>query len=38
MVAHRTLYDELKDGSTLYSRHFRDYDAYRRFEPLLSGD
>jgi len=27
---------ELTDGATLYSRHFRDYAAYRRFEPLLS--
>lgn len=25
------------DGATVYSRHFRDYDAYRRFEPLLDG-
>jgi len=32
----RTLTDELEDGTTLYSRHFRDYDSYRRFEPLLS--
>jgi hypothetical protein len=31
----RTLYGELEDGVTLYSRHFRDYDAYRRFESLL---
>jgi hypothetical protein len=34
----RTLTDELEDGTTLYSRHFRDYDSYRRFEPLLSDD
>ena len=32
------LSDELEHGSTLYSRHFRDYDSYRRFEPLLSED
>jgi hypothetical protein len=31
------LWDDLADNTTLYSRHFRDYDAYRRFEPLLSG-
>jgi hypothetical protein len=30
------LYDELGDETTLYSRHFRDYEAYRQFEPLLS--
>jgi hypothetical protein len=30
--------DELGDGATVYARHFRDYDAYRRFEPLLSGE
>jgi Domain of unknown function (DUF4288) len=34
----RTLSDELEHGTTLYSRHFRDYDSYRRFEPLLSED
>jgi hypothetical protein len=28
--------EALADGSTVYSRHFRDYAAYRRFEPLLS--
>ncbi|GAA4856860.1 MULTISPECIES: DUF4288 domain-containing protein [Saccharopolyspora] len=26
------------DGSELYSRFFRNYDAYRSFEPLLSDD
>ena len=26
-----------EDGATVYSRHFRDYEAYRRFEPLLDG-
>ncbi|MBP2476391.1 hypothetical protein JOF53_005263 [Crossiella equi] len=25
------------DGAQVYSRHFRDYSAYRRFEPLLDG-
>lgn len=30
------LYDELEHGTTLYARHFRDYDSYRKFEPLLS--
>ncbi|MBD0743173.1 DUF4288 domain-containing protein [Streptomyces sp. CBMA152] len=29
---------ELGDGSELYTRHFRNYDAYRSFEPLLSGE
>ncbi|MER5884129.1 DUF4288 domain-containing protein, partial [Streptomyces sp. NPDC001941] len=28
--------DDLGDGAELYTRHFRDYDAYRTFEPLLS--
>ncbi|UGQ12972.1 DUF4288 domain-containing protein [Yinghuangia sp. ASG 101] len=28
----------LGDGADLYARHFRDYAAYRAFEPLLSGD
>lgn len=27
----------LDDGAELYSRHFRDLDAYRAFEPLLGG-
>ena len=26
-----------EDGATIYARHFRDYEAYRRFEPLLEG-
>ncbi|MEU5436045.1 DUF4288 domain-containing protein [Streptomyces sp. NPDC020719] len=26
------------DGAELYTRHFRNYDAYRSFEPLLSGE
>jgi hypothetical protein len=30
--------DVLDDGATVYARHFRDYDAYARFEPLLSGE
>ncbi|WP_328400307.1 DUF4288 domain-containing protein [Nocardia sp. NBC_00403] len=30
--------DNLETGGTFYSRHFRDYDAYRRMEPLLDGD
>lgn len=29
--------DEITDGAELYSRHFRDYDAYWNFEPLLGG-
>lgn len=33
----RTLDDELKHGSELYARHFKDYNAYRRFEPFLEG-
>lgn len=34
-----TLYDNL-DGDVvdLYSRHFRDVDSYRAFEPLLGGE
>jgi hypothetical protein len=28
----------LHDGADLYSRHFRDYRAYRAFEPLLSAE
>lgn len=28
----------LDDGAEVYTRHFRDYAAYRRFEPLLSGE
>lgn len=29
---------ELGDGAEVYSRYFRDYAAYRRFEPLLDGE
>ena len=29
--------DELSDGSEVYTRHFRDYAAYRTFETMLSG-
>lgn len=29
--------DQIKHGSTVYSRHFRDYAAYENFEPLLNG-
>lgn len=29
--------EELKHGSELYARHFRNYDAYHAFEPLLGG-
>ncbi|GAA2798114.1 DUF4288 domain-containing protein [Crossiella cryophila] len=28
----------LGDGAEVYTRHFRDYAAYRRFEPLLDGE
>ncbi|MFJ2738770.1 DUF4288 domain-containing protein [Streptomyces sp. NPDC087440] len=28
----------LRDGADLYSRHFKNYEAYRAFEPLLPGD
>lgn len=31
------LYEDVDDFTELYSRHFRDWDAYRRFEPLLDG-
>lgn len=30
------LSDEFDDGIELYARHFRNYEAYRLFEPLLS--
>ena len=30
--------DDLTVTSDLYSRHFRDIDAYRRFDPLLDGE
>ncbi len=29
--------DDLSADADLYSRHFRDYQAYRSFEPFLSG-
>lgn len=29
---------DLSQDADLYSRHFRDYAAYQRFEPLLSGE
>jgi hypothetical protein len=29
--------DELKHGSELYARHFKNYKAYYDFEPLLGG-
>ncbi|MEO7021315.1 MAG: DUF4288 domain-containing protein [Ktedonobacteraceae bacterium] len=32
------LSETFNDGSELYARHFRDYQAYRLFEPLLSGN
>ncbi len=32
------LYEPLEDGAELYTRYFRNYEAYRLFEPLLSGD
>ncbi len=32
------LISTIEDGSELYVRHFRDYQAYRAFEPMLSGD
>ncbi|MGB7521183.1 MAG: DUF4288 domain-containing protein, partial [Spirulinaceae cyanobacterium] len=32
------LYDEFEDGTDLYARYFRNYEAYSSFEPLLSSD
>ncbi|MHB8597579.1 MAG: DUF4288 domain-containing protein [Ktedonobacteraceae bacterium] len=32
------LTDTIEDGSELYTRHFRNYQAYSAFEPMLSGD
>lgn len=29
---------EMAHGSTLYVRHFRDYQAYESFEPMLKGE
>jgi hypothetical protein len=31
------LEDELKHGAEIYARHFRNYEAYRAFEPMLGG-
>jgi len=31
-------FDDSNDGVELYARHFRNYEAYRSFEPLLSGE
>lgn len=28
---------ELRHGSELYTRHFRDFNAYKKFEPALEG-
>lgn len=33
----RQVDDALVDGAEVYSRHFRNYDAYRDFEPMLDG-
>jgi hypothetical protein len=33
----RVLSDALDDGSELYARHFKSYEAYHAFEPLLGG-
>ncbi|WP_158228273.1 DUF4288 domain-containing protein [Pseudonocardia sp. MH-G8] len=30
--------DKLCDQAEIYTRHFRNYDAYRTFEPMLSGE
>ncbi|WP_033295264.1 DUF4288 domain-containing protein [Amycolatopsis jejuensis] len=32
----RALDEDLTRDADLYARHFRNYDAYRRFEPLLA--
>jgi hypothetical protein len=32
------LYDAMGDGVDFYSRHFRNYQAYESFEPLLAGE
>ena len=29
---------EFKDGCLVYARHFRNYEAYESFEPLLKGE
>jgi hypothetical protein len=33
----QVLYNPDTDGAEIYARHFRDYQAYAEFEPLLSG-
>lgn len=30
--------DEFSDGAEIYARYFRNYDAYRLFDPTLSGE
>lgn len=32
------LNEGFEDGTELYARHFRNYEAYYSFEPLLSGE
>ena len=32
------LYEEFDNGTELYARHFRNYQAYCLFDPLLSGE
>ena len=34
----QVLYDINSDGSEIYARHFRNYQAYKNFEILLSGE
>ena len=34
----QALYSRFGDGTPLYSRHFRNIDAYQTFEPMLSGE
>ncbi|MBE9007565.1 DUF4288 domain-containing protein [Fortiea sp. LEGE XX443] len=31
-------FDSCEDGVDLYTRHFRNYEAYQSFEPLLSNE
>ncbi|MFR9752770.1 DUF4288 domain-containing protein [Nocardia sp. 004] len=31
------LIDDLSEGGDLYSRHFRDFEAYSKWEPMLNG-
>jgi Domain of unknown function (DUF4288) len=33
----RALSDVLDDGAEVYARHFKDYEAYHAFEPMLGG-